>query len=102
MGNESKNKKKNDNKLDIVKESFENGLTYEGELKDGEWCGQGILISHYFVKYAYVPIILNFVVLYTFFSSFNIMYICFEIFGHWEKYFTLYKQILVINYHFSR
>ena len=46
MGNEYKTKERNDNKLDIVKESFENGLTYEGELKDGEWCGQGILISH--------------------------------------------------------
>ena len=45
MGNESKNKKKNDNKLDIVKESFENGLTYEGEETDGEWNGLGTLKS---------------------------------------------------------
>ena len=45
MGNESKSKIKNENKLDSVKESFERGLTYEGEIKDGEWHGLGILIS---------------------------------------------------------
>ena len=46
MGKKSKTKKMNDNKLDLVKETLENGLTYEGGIKDGEWHGQGILISH--------------------------------------------------------
>ena len=43
MGKKSKTKKMNDNKLDLVKETLENGLTYEGEIKDGEWHGQGTL-----------------------------------------------------------
>ena len=37
--------KKSKSKKKIVKEYYENGLTYEGEIKDGEWHGQGILIS---------------------------------------------------------
>ena len=39
MGKKSKTKKMNDNKLDLVKETLENGLTYEGEIKDGKWKG---------------------------------------------------------------
>ena len=34
---------KNVNKSSFFKETLENGLTFEGEIRSGEWHGQGIL-----------------------------------------------------------
>ena len=45
MGKKSKTKIKFENKSSFFKETLENGLTFEGEIRAGEWHGHGIL-SH--------------------------------------------------------